>query len=98
MGTVNKTLQDIGAFDKPTLTIFNKMDLYEQQVFDPWLDDAVKQDLIRQLKRRWDNLTHGNCVFISATERKNIEELRETILRKVRELYHERYPYMTQFY
>jgi GTP-binding protein HflX len=98
MGTVNKTLQDIGAFDKPTLTIFNKMDLYEQQVFDPWLDEAVKQDLIKQLKRRWDNLTHGNCVFISATERKNIEELRETILRKVRELYHERYPYMTQFY
>ena len=98
MGTVDKTLQDIGAFDKPTLTIFNKMDLYEQQVFDPWLDEAVKQDLIKQLKRRWDNLTHGNCVFISATERKNIEELRETILRKVRELYHERYPYMTQFY
>jgi GTP-binding protein HflX len=98
MGTVNKTLQDIGAFDKPTLTIFNKMDLYEQQVFDPWLDEAVKQDLIKQLKRRWDNLTHGNCVFISATERKNIEELRETILRKVRELYHDRYPYMTQFY
>jgi GTP-binding protein HflX len=98
MGTVNKTLQDIGAFDKPTLTIFNKMDVYEQQVFDPWLDEAVKQDLIKQLKRRWDNLTHGNCVFISATERQNIEELRETILRKVRELYHERYPYMTQFY
>lgn len=98
MGTVNKTLQDIGGFDKPTLTIFNKMDLYEKQVFDPWLDEEVKQDLIKQLKRRWDNLTHGNCVFISATERLNIDGLRETILRKVRELYHERYPYMTQFY
>src|SRR6185437_12661968 len=38
MGVVNKTLQEIGAFDKPTITIFNKMDLYEQKVFDPWLD------------------------------------------------------------
>lgn len=98
MGTVNKTLQDIGAFDKPTLTIFNKMDLYEEQVFDPWLDEEVKQDLLKQLRRRWDNLTHGNCVFISATERRNIDELRETILNKVKELYQQRYPYLTQFY
>ena len=98
MGTVNKTLQDLKAFDKPVLTIFNKMDLYEQTVFDPWLDDEVKQDLLKQLKRRWDNLTHGNAVFISAIERTNIEELRNTILNKVKELYHERYPYLTSFY
>jgi len=98
MGTVNKTLQDIGAFDKPILTIFNKMDLYEEKVFDPWLDDEVKQDLLKQLRRRWDNLTHGDCVFISATERRNIDELRDTILNKVKQLYQQRYPYLTQFY
>lgn len=98
MGVVNKTLQEIGAFDKPVLTIFNKMDLYEEQVFDPWLDDEVKQDLLIQLKNRWEHETNGNCVFISATERKNIDQLRETILNKVKELYKERYPYLTQFY
>lgn len=98
MGTVNKTLQDIGAFDKPTLTIFNKVDLYEKQVFDPWLADEVKEDLKTQLIRRWDNLTHGSSVFISAIERKNIDTLREVILNKVKELYQERYPYLTQFY
>lgn len=98
MGTVNKTLQDIGAFDKPILTVFNKMDLYEEKVFDPWLDEEVKQDLMRQLKRRWDNLTHGNCVFVSALERRNIDELRETILNKVKILYQQRYPYLTRFY
>jgi len=98
MGVVNKTLQEIGAFDKPILTIFNKMDLYEQKVFDPWLDDEVKQDLLLQLKDRWESLTNNSCVFISATERRNIDQLRETILHKVKDLYQERYPYLTQFY
>lgn len=98
MGTVNKTLQDIGAFEKPILTIFNKMDLYEKAVFDPWLEEEVKRDLIKQLKRRWDNLTHGSAVFVSATERINLDDLRKTILDKVKQLYHERYPYLTQFY
>ncbi len=98
MGVVNKTLQDIKAFDKPVLTIFNKMDLYEERTFDPWLDPEVKEDLLKQLKERWARETNGACVFISATERRNIDELRQTILDKVKELYEERYPYLTQFY
>lgn len=98
MGTVNKTLQEIGAFDKPILTIFNKMDLYEKKVFDPWLSEEVKDDLLLQLKNRWEHLTQGNCVFVSAVERRNIEKLRQIILDKVRELYEERYPYLTRFY
>ncbi len=98
MGVVNKTLQDIGAFDKPIVTIFNKMDLYEERVFDEWLDSEVKEDLLRQLKARWEHETSGRCVFISATERRNIDALRQTILDKVKELYAIRYPYLTQFY
>lgn len=98
MGVVNKTLQEIGAFDKPVLTIFNKMDLYEERTFDEWLDDEVKEDLLNQLKKRWEHETNGSCVFISATQRRNIDELRSTILGKVKELYQQRYPYLTQFY
>ena len=98
MGVVNKTLQDLKAFDKPVLTIFNKMDMYEKNTFDEWLDDEVKQDILAQLKNRWENETEGGCVFISATERRNIDELRSTILNKVKTLYEERYPYLTQFY
>ncbi|RYE25009.1 MAG: GTPase HflX [Sphingobacteriales bacterium] len=98
MGVVNKTLQDIKAFDKPVLTIFNKMDVYEKTVFDPWLDDEVKQDLLKQLHDRWEHETNGNCVFISATERMNIDALRNIILEKVKALYQERYPYLTNFY
>lgn len=98
MGVVHKTLQDIKAFDKPMLTIFNKMDLYEEKTFDEWLDPQVKQELLLQLNQRWQAITNNNCVFISATEKRNIDELRQTILDKVKNLYEERYPYLTDFY
>lgn len=98
MGIVIKTLQEIKAFDKPILTIFNKMDIYEAQVFDKWLEDEVKQDLLHQLNDRWQHATNNSSIFISATERKNIDGLRQTILSKVKKLYEERYPYLTQFY
>ncbi len=95
IGVVNKTLQDLKAFEKPILTIFNKMDLYEQKYFDEWLDDSVKEQLRRELKERWEEETNNNCVFISAIERQNIDLLRETIMEKVREMYGIRYPYKT---
>src|SRR5215204_1819763 len=92
IGVVNKTLQDINAFDKPTITIFNKMDLYEDRNFDPWLEDEVRAEILNDLYEKWQRETEGNAVFISAIERKNIEELRMTILNKVKELYKIRYP------
>lgn len=98
MGVVNKTLQEIGAFDKRILTVFNKMDIYEERVFDPWLDEEVKKDLLSQLRSRWQNETHGSCVFISATEKTNIDQLRDIILEDVKILYQQRYPYLTRFF
>lgn len=98
MSVVNLTLQDIKAFDKPILTIFNKMDLYEGNTFDEWLADEVKQELLQDLYERWDLATDHNVVFVSATQRQNIDELRNTILTKVKQLYEERYPYLTNFY
>jgi GTP-binding protein HflX len=98
MGIVNKTLQEIGAFDKPVITIFNKMDLYEESVFDPWLDEEVKRDMLTQLETRWQQLTGNSAIFVSATGKKNLDGLRNTILSKVKKLYEERYPYLTKFY
>lgn len=97
LGVVNSTLQDINAFDKPTITIFNKMDMYEKHTFDEWLEPDVKQQILLELKEKWQRETNGNAVFISAVERTNIEELRSTILNKVREHYKIRYPYKTEF-
>ena len=95
IGVVNKTLQELKAFEKPILTIFNKMDLYEEKNFDEWLDESVQQEILRELKEKWDEATDNNAVFISAQERKNVDALREMILEKVREMYKVRYPYRT---
>jgi GTP-binding protein HflX len=97
LGVVNKTLQELNAFEKPTLTIFNKMDLYETQTFDEWLEESTKQEILQDLRDRWNNETNGNAVFVSAIEKRNIDVLRNNILEKVRELYRIRYPYKTDF-
>jgi GTPase len=98
MGVVNKTLQDLKAYDKPVITIFNKMDLYERYTFDEWLNEETKNEILQDLKERWQRETNGNTVFISATEKQNIDQLRNTILNKVRELYRIRYPYKADFF
>jgi len=95
---VNKTLADLGAGDKPVITIFNKMDKYEEQAFDQWLEPAVKVEILDDLKQRWQNETKGPCVFISATERLNLDNLRQVILNEVREMYRIRYPYRAEFF
>jgi len=97
IGVVNKTLQEINAFDKPIITIFNKMDLYEERTFDEWLGDETKAQILEDLYERWQRETNNNAIFISAVERRNIDQLRKTILDKVRELYRVRYPYKTEF-
>ena len=74
------------------------MDKYEDQVFDEWLEVEVKEDILRELRERWEEETKGNCVFVSAIEKKNIDLLRQTILNKVREQYRIRYPYKAEFF
>ncbi len=98
IGVVNKTLQELKAFDKPIITVFNKMDLYEEKYFDEWLSSSVKQDILRELKEKRERETNYNCVFISASERNNIDQLREVIINKVREMYAVRYPYKEVYY
>jgi GTP-binding protein HflX len=93
IGIVNKTLQELNAFDKPIITIFNKMDLYEERTFDKWLEASTKKEILNDLEERWQGETHGNAVFISAIEKRNLESLRKKILDKVRALYKIRYPY-----
>jgi GTPase len=97
MQVVLKTLQDMKCADKPVVTIFNKMDMYEQTQFDEWLEDGVKEMILSELKQHWEETTQGHCVFISATERRNIDELRTKILDNVRTIYRIRYPYKTEY-
>lgn len=98
INVVNKTLQELNVADKPVIIIFNKMDLYEEKNIDEWIEDAVRQEILRELHERWENNSFGNCIFVSATERENLDGLRDVILEKVRQLYNIRYPYKTNFY
>src|SRR5215203_938135 len=97
-GIVNKTLQELKSFDKPTISIFNKIDLYEKKTFDEWLPENIKEEILNELMEKWQRETNGNCVFVSATERKNIDNLRQVILNKVRNIYQVRYPYKAEFF
>lgn len=95
---VNKTLHELKSDSKPIITIFNKMDEYEKNTFDEWLEPEVKQQLLDDLKSTWQEKLNGNCVFISAITKTNLPELRQTILNKVRTLYQQKYPYKAEFF
>ncbi|MBS1919645.1 MAG: GTPase HflX [Bacteroidetes bacterium] len=98
MGVVNQTLREIGAEEKPVITIFNKMDLYEKNVFDEWLEESTKREILKDLEEKWKRETNGNSVFIAAIEKRNIKELRHSLLHKVKDLYQIRYPYKSDFF
>src|SRR5690242_4786608 len=68
IAVVNKTLEELKSFHKPLIIVFNKMDQYEKNTFDQWLPEEVKEQLLSELKQRWQSQTRGKCVFISATE------------------------------
>lgn len=98
MRVVRLTLEEMGCCEKPVIVLFNKMDRYEELTFDAWLEPTVRGQLLRDLEARWMLEAQGQTVFISATERRNIDTLRQTVLEKVRDLYRVRYPYKSDFY
>ncbi|MCY7409336.1 MAG: GTPase HflX [Chitinophagales bacterium] len=90
---VNETLMDLGTHDKTVLMVFNKMDLYEAQAFDPLLPPEVKEELLHQLQQSWLKQTEGKAVFISATKKEHLDDLRTKLYDMVKEMYLKRYPY-----
>ncbi len=93
--TVQATLKDLSVDDKPTLMVFNKMDLYRERYFDALVDDETKANIEADLL---ENLTnkYGESVIMSAETKENIEELRERLGRMIKEQYVVRYPHQTQ--
>lgn len=92
---VDNTLKDLGCADKPSMIIFNKIDAYkwvEKEEDD--LTPPTKENLtLADLERTWMAKLSDGCMFISARQRTNIELLRETLYRRVRELHVQKYPY-----
>ncbi|MEM6963689.1 MAG: GTPase HflX [Bacteroidota bacterium] len=94
--TVNATLQDLGALEKPTILLFNKIDLYRERYFDEFLDSATKVEIVEELKSRLKNEFEHENVFISAKTKENIEVFRNLLEQKVKELYAVRYPHQVK--
>lgn len=92
---VENTLKDLECADKPSMIVFNKIDNYtfvEKDEDD--LTPATKENMtLDDLKKTWMARLNENCLFISAKERQNIDEFREVIYKKVRELHVQKYPY-----
>ena len=92
---VSQTLKELGCADKPSLIIFNKMDNYSWTDKEPDdLTPTTKENItLDDLRKTWMARLDDNCLFISAKKRENIDELREVLYRKVRELHVQKYPY-----
>ncbi|MDD6518046.1 MAG: GTPase HflX [Prevotella sp.] len=92
---VNETLKDLGCADKPTMIVFNKIDNYHWVEKDPEdLSPATRENVtLDELRKTWMARMGDNCIFVSARQRDNIDELRDVLYRKVRELHVQKYPY-----
>lgn len=92
---VEKTLGDLGCADKPQMIIFNKIDAYtwvekEQDDLTPRTKENIPLD---ELMRTWMAKLNDNCLFISAVRKENIEEMKEVLYGKIREMHVQKYPY-----
>jgi len=94
--TVNKTLADLGVTDKPTLMVFNKMDLYRERYFDDYVDAETRTALEKELHEKLKNRYEHDNVFISALKKEKIDVFREKITTLVKDLYEIRYPYQVK--
>ena len=92
---VEKTLADLKCGDKPMMVIFNKIDAftYVQKEEDDLTPKTRENITLDELKETWMSRLADNCLFISAREKQNIEDLKEILYKKVCELHVQKYPY-----
>ncbi|MBR5277114.1 MAG: GTPase HflX [Bacteroidaceae bacterium] len=92
---VNKTLADLNCGDKPMMVIFNKVDAYKNvpKEEDDLTPRTKENFTLDELKSTWMGRLADNCLFISARERTNIDNLKEVIYKRVCELHVQKYPY-----
>lgn len=101
IASVNQTLDEIKAADKPTLMVFNKIDAYEHKTIDD--DDLVTERTtehytLKEWERTWMNRVNGDAIFISALNKDNIEGFKKKVYDRVRELHVTRFPYNNFLY
>ena len=95
MEVVEKTLREIGATNKPTYIVFNKVDNYTHEEYDEFslTPKTEKNFTLEEVENKWINEVKIPCIFISATKKINIDKLREDIYKMVAEIHAGRYPF-----
>jgi len=92
---VNKTLAEIDKTEKPMIMVFNKVDAFtfvpkDEDDLTPRTRENISLD---ELKQTWMSRMQDSCIFISAKQKLNIEELKEMLYEKVKEIHITRFPY-----
>jgi GTP-binding protein HflX len=98
LNVVKKTLEDIGAGDKPTLIVFNKMDAAREKILDPFLTAEERVSIEEDMKLLEITRNGADCLFVSAITQEGIPELREKLTQEISHTYLVRYPHITKFW
>jgi GTP-binding protein HflX len=93
---VNETLNEIDKTEKPTILVFNKIDAYHAPELEEGEEDLSS---LEYLKRTWmSKMNKTKCVFISAQNKDNVDELKVVLYEQVKEIFRVRYPYNNFLY
>jgi GTP-binding protein HflX len=84
--------------DKPTMIVFNKMDLYRERYFDDFISDETKTEIEEELKTSLKKKYGDNCMFVSAVSGEGMKEFRKELKEQVEAQYEIRYPYQIKFW
>lgn len=97
---VKQTLLEISVSEKPTIVVFNKIDVYkyEEIQFGDLPSEDVKISNLNDLKKTWMSKINAPALFISAKTKQNIDELKNLLYNEVKELHRKRYPYENFLY
>jgi GTP-binding protein HflX len=98
--SVNKILDEINASDKPTLMVFNKIDLfsYTPKEEDDLTPRTFENNSLEDWGRTWMSKMNNNCIFISAYKKENWDSFKTTVYDLVKEIHARRYPYNNFLY
>ncbi|MEN8124694.1 MAG: GTPase HflX [Bacteroidota bacterium] len=99
--SVNKILDEISSTNKPTIMVFNKIDAFKNEIIDE--DDLVTERTkahytLREWEKTWMNNMNGNCIFISALKKENLEEFKSKVYDEVKKIHITRFPYNDYLY
>ncbi|MCB0538923.1 MAG: GTPase HflX [Chitinophagales bacterium] len=97
LNVVNETLQELGASDKLTFLVFNKIDLFRERHFDKHLPKKEEEKILKEFKDTWMAKSNNHAVFIAAETGENIDELKDELFKHIKELYLQRYPYKASY-